>query len=251
MNYWTQEDFIHTAENTNLGAVHEELLTTWAEEHPDWQINVQIQTNLEQFKTPNSSRPTRAGMRRRCPSVTRSGYPSSTEISRRSTRLWRSTTTGTRSWRMSRRTTAFRRAVWQNTDCRALYYRQDLIDEYADGEPPRTWDKLVSVGQDIVDNEDMNAYMYNGGRWEATTFDNLAHFWALGGTLVNDEGAPVLDQEENRQALIDVMARFRRTIDSGITPSESPTSTTTRSCARPRSTIRLRCSSAGTGRSAR
>jgi len=51
MNYWTQEDFIHTAENTNLGAVHEELLTTWAEEHPDWQINVQIQTNLEQFKT--------------------------------------------------------------------------------------------------------------------------------------------------------------------------------------------------------
>lgn len=217
MDYWTQKDFIQTAENSNLADVHESFLTTWAENHPDWMLNVEIQTSLEQFKTQllQANAAGNAPPMSECDSFWVPqfyGNLSSVDEAMEEYDDWypfvEEVAKNNGSWR----------AVWQNTDCRALYYRKDLIDEYADGEPPRTWDELVSVGQDIVDNEDMNGYMYNGGRWEATTFDNLAHFWALGGTLVNDEGAPVLDQEENRQALIDVMSWFKRTIDSGITP---------------------------------
>ena len=217
MDYWTQEDFIHTAENTALGDVHAQFLTAWADEHTDWKLNVQIQTNLEQFKT----KLLQANASGNAPPMTECDsfwvpqfygdlqpvdeaienpddwYPFVKEVAQNDG-----------SWR----------AVWQNTDCRALYYRQDLIDEYNDGNPPETWDELVEVGSAIVENEDMNGYMYNGGRWEATTFDNLAHFWALGGTLIDDEGAPVLDQSENKQALLEVFNWFKRTIDSGITP---------------------------------
>lgn len=109
-------------------------------------------------------------------------------------------------------------AVWRNTDARALYYRKPLIEEYADGEPPRTWDEVVEVGTEIVENEDMEGYMYNGGRWEATTFDNLAHFWAQGGELVDDEGAPILGEGDNYDALVNVFEWFQQTIESGITP---------------------------------
>ncbi|MDS0295417.1 extracellular solute-binding protein [Halogeometricum luteum] len=217
VNYWTQEDFIHTAENTNLGSVHEGMLTTWAEEHPDWKINVQIQTNLEQFKT----KLLQANASNNAPPMSEVdsfwvpqfyGDLASVDEAMQEYDDWypfvENVAKNEGSWR----------AVWQNTDCRALYYRKDLLDEYNEGNPPETWDELVDVGSAIADGENMNGYMYNGGRWEATTFDNLAHFWALGGTLIDDQGAPVLDESENRSALVEVMKWFKRTIDSGITP---------------------------------
>lgn len=109
-------------------------------------------------------------------------------------------------------------AVWRNTDCRVLYYRVDLMDEYADGEPPETWDELVDVGLEIAEEEDMEGFMYNGARWEATTFDNLAYFWAQGGELIDDEGAPILHEDENYDALLSVFEWFEETIESGLTP---------------------------------
>lgn len=99
-----------------------------------------------------------------------------------------------------------------------MYYRQDLIDTYNDGTPPKTWDELIQVGTDITKNEDMAGYMYNGGKWEATTFDNLAMFWAQGGDLVNDRGKPVLDEKGNKEALLNVFEFFERTIETGVTP---------------------------------
>ena len=42
-------------------------------------------------------------------------------------------------------------AAWKYTGCRCLYYRQDLIDQYGDGDPPRTWEDMLGLGQDIAD----------------------------------------------------------------------------------------------------
>ena len=106
----------------------------------------------------------------------------------------------------------------ENTDCRALYYRKDLIDKYNDGKPPETWDELIKVGKSIKKQENMSGYMYNGGKWEGTTFDNLAMFWAQGGDLVNDQGKPVLGEGKNKEALLNVFKFFKRTVDSGVTP---------------------------------
>lgn len=110
-------------------------------------------------------------------------------------------------------------AIWRNTDCRALYYRKDLVNEYGSGEAPRTWDELVDVGTAIADGEDMDGFMYSGGRWEGTTFDNLAYFWGQGGRLADlDTGEPVLGQGDNYDALLNTFQWFRRTIESGLTP---------------------------------
>ena len=104
-------------------------------------------------------------------------------------------------------------AGWKYTGCRCLYYRQDLIDRYGDGEPPRTWEDLIGLSEDIADGEDITPFMFR-----SEPFDNLPYFWGQGGELVDDEGAPVLDRDSNRTAMVNVLSFLRDLIESGVTP---------------------------------
>jgi multiple sugar transport system substrate-binding protein len=104
-------------------------------------------------------------------------------------------------------------AAWKYTDCRALYYRQDLLDRYADGEPPRTWGELLAVGKDIAKEEGMAGFLF-----PAATFATLPFFWGQGGRLVDDEGAPVLDRPSNRQAAVATFRFLERLVEEGVTP---------------------------------
>jgi len=104
-------------------------------------------------------------------------------------------------------------AAWKYTGCRCLYYRQDLIDEYGDGEPPRTWEDLIGLGEDIADGEDIASFMFR-----SEPFDNLPYFWGQGGELVDDEGAPVLDEDANRTAMVNVLSFIDDLVESGVTP---------------------------------
>ncbi|MEF8900776.1 MAG: extracellular solute-binding protein [Halovenus sp.] len=104
-------------------------------------------------------------------------------------------------------------AAWKYTGCRCLYYRQDLIDAYGAGEPPRTWEDLIGLGEDIADGEDITPFMFR-----AEPFDNLPYFWGQGGELVDDEGAPVLDEDGNRTAMVNVLSFIRELVEAGVTP---------------------------------
>ena len=104
-------------------------------------------------------------------------------------------------------------AGWKYTGCRCLYYRQDLIDRYGDGTPPRTWEDLIGIGEDIADGEDITPFMFR-----SEPFDNLPYFWGQGGELVDDDGAPVLGEETNRRAMVNVMSFISELIDTGVTP---------------------------------
>ncbi len=104
-------------------------------------------------------------------------------------------------------------AGWKYTGCRALYYRQDLIDRYGDGTPPRTWEDLIGLGQDIADGTDVTPFLFR-----SEPFDNLPYFWGQGGELVDDNGAPVLAESRNRQAMVNVLSFMRELIDTGVTP---------------------------------
>jgi multiple sugar transport system substrate-binding protein len=104
-------------------------------------------------------------------------------------------------------------AAWKYTGCRCLYYRQDLIDQHGDGEPPRTWEDLIGLGEDIADGEGITPFMFR-----AEPFDNLPYFWGQGGELVDEEGAPVLDEDSNRTAMVNVLSFIRDLVDSGVTP---------------------------------
>jgi len=104
-------------------------------------------------------------------------------------------------------------AAWKYTGCRCLYYRQDLIDSYGDGDPPRTWDDMLGLGQDIADGEDITPFMFR-----SEPFDNLPYFWGQGGELVDDNGAPVLDEDGNRQAMVNVLSFIQDLVETGVTP---------------------------------
>jgi multiple sugar transport system substrate-binding protein len=106
-------------------------------------------------------------------------------------------------------------AAWKYTGCRCLYYRQDLLDTYNNGNPPETWSELLSVGEEIVSDEDIDGYMFQS----STALANLPYFWSLGGDLVDDQGAPALG--DNRGALVGALQFVRDLVDAGVTPERT------------------------------
>jgi multiple sugar transport system substrate-binding protein len=77
-------------------------------------------------------------------------------------------------------------AWWWSTDLRVLYRRTDLVPR-----APRTWAELIAAAK-AAEKKDpkVDGYLFNGGRWEATTFDNLGYFWSQGGKLLDPRARP-------------------------------------------------------------
>ena len=110
-------------------------------------------------------------------------------------------------------------AYWFATDGRVLYRRTDLVPE-----APRTWDELIEYAQAAEEKDSkVDGYLFNGGRWEGTTFDNLAHFWSQGGELVDEQGKPIFGEEPNRTYMLNVMNFLKETVDSGAAPQRVAT----------------------------
>jgi multiple sugar transport system substrate-binding protein len=110
-------------------------------------------------------------------------------------------------------------AWWWSTDLRVLYRRTDLVPR-----APRTWDELIAAAK-AAEKKDpkVDGYLFNGGRWEATTFDNLAYFWDQGGKLLDAKGAPVFADRANGRAMLNMLTFLRRAVDSGASPSRVTT----------------------------
>jgi multiple sugar transport system substrate-binding protein len=110
-------------------------------------------------------------------------------------------------------------AYWFATDGRILYRRTDLVPE-----APRTWDELIKYAQEAKEKDSkVDGYLFNGGRWEGTTFDNLAHFWSQGGELVDEQGKPIFGEEPNRTYMLNVFNFLKETVDSGAAPQRVAT----------------------------
>jgi multiple sugar transport system substrate-binding protein len=103
--------------------------------------------------------------------------------------------------------------VWHETDCRALFYRKDLV-----ATPPATWAELIDSGSRIARERQIAGYMFNAGRWEATVFDHLPMFWAQGGELVDGDGRPVFGLPPHRDRLVRVLAFLRDAVAKGASP---------------------------------
>jgi len=103
-------------------------------------------------------------------------------------------------------------AAWFYTGLRCLYYRVDLVEEYGDGEPPRTWEDVLEVGGAIADGEGIDGFTL-----QMNALDTLPFFWGQGGELV-DDGTPVLGNEDNFDALLSTFEFFGNLVDQGVTP---------------------------------
>ncbi len=110
-------------------------------------------------------------------------------------------------------------AYWWATDVRVLYRRTDLVPD-----PPRTWDELIKAAKAATKKDSkVDGYLFNGGRWEGTVFDNLAHFWSQGGELVDDKGKPIFNEDPNRTYMLNVFNFLKECVDSGASPKRVAT----------------------------
>jgi multiple sugar transport system substrate-binding protein len=103
-------------------------------------------------------------------------------------------------------------AWWWGTDLRVLYRNTELVPE-----APQTWEELKAAALEASESG-VEGVLFNGGRWEGTTFDWLANFWAQGGALVDETGKPVFAEGENREKMLTAINYFKDLVDSGAAP---------------------------------
>ena len=103
-------------------------------------------------------------------------------------------------------------AMWYDTDVRALYYQKAVVEN-----PPKDWDELISTMEEL--SKDGYMFLYPAGKNETTSCDMLPWFWAQGGELLDESGAPAFDQGKNKEAMLGLFNFLKKTIDTGITPT--------------------------------
>ncbi|AJY46049.1 extracellular solute-binding protein [Martelella endophytica] len=103
-------------------------------------------------------------------------------------------------------------AWWWSTDLRVLYRDKSVI-----ADAPETWEATKAAAIASTD-EGKEGLLFNGSRYEGTTFDWLANFWGQGGSLVDDSGKPIFAEGENRQKFIDAVNYYRDLVESGAAP---------------------------------
>ncbi len=106
-------------------------------------------------------------------------------------------------------------AWWWTTDLRLLFRNTALVPD-----PPRTWQETRQAALAAKRaNSSVEGFLFNGGRNETTTVDFLPQFWAQGGKLVDEKGAPIFGQEPNRTYLLNAISFYRDLIRSGASPA--------------------------------
>ena len=103
-------------------------------------------------------------------------------------------------------------AWWFGTDLRVLYRNTELVPD-----APATWDELKAAAIEAAAGG-VEGLIFNGGRWEGTSVDWLAHFWSQGGNLVDDTGKPVFGVGEDREKMLKALNFFKDLVDSGAAP---------------------------------
>ncbi|AJQ96973.1 extracellular solute-binding protein [Gynuella sunshinyii] len=103
-------------------------------------------------------------------------------------------------------------AWWWSTDLRVLYRNKKIVPD-----APETWEQLKAAAL-ASKKKGMEGILFNGGRYEGTTFDWLNNFWAQGGDLVDSTGKPVFGTGDNRTKFLKAVNYYRDLVTSGAAP---------------------------------
>ena len=215
LTVWAQPDYFHLAARPAIANTFRIVLDDWARSHPAVQLHVSVMPGLELHKT-KLQLAAAAGRLPDVASIDSYWLPLFADVVQPLEADWPAEdradflpfTIQTLSDRAGHVL-----GLWHETDCRALFYRKDLVPV-----PPRTWSELLDTASRVARERNMSGYLYNAGRWEATVFDHLAMFWAQGGELVDVDGRPIFGEGPNRRAMLRVLGFLRDTIQRGAAP---------------------------------
>jgi len=222
MTFRTNADFTHTSPHAEQAEGFKQLFQRFAENHPDWQINIEIFTPDIGGEHARLLEQARAGRAPDCATVDSfqlalfiqqgalaplNEYFGQEEIDDLFPFI-RSGITGP---------DGNIYAWWWNTDLRVLYRNTDLVPE-----APQTWDELKAAALE-ASNQGVEGVLFNGGRWEGTAFDWLAHFWSQDGELVDESGKPIFGEGENREKMLNALNFYKDLVDSGAAPQRVAT----------------------------
>ena len=215
LNVWAQPDYFHLAARPAIADAFTIVLGDWAHSHPAVQLHVSVMPGLELHKT-KLQLAAAAGRLPDLASIDSYWLPLFANDVQPMEQDWPAEdradflpfTIQTLS-----DSAGHVLGLWHETDCRALFYRKDLVPV-----PPRTWTELLDIASRVAREQKMSGYLYNAGRWEGTVFDHLAMFWGQGGELVARDGRPILGEEPNRGAMLRVFEFLRDTIQRGASP---------------------------------
>ena len=215
LSVWAQPDYFHLAARPAIAGAFTIVLDDWARTHPGVQLHVSVMPGLELHKT-KLQLAAAAGRLPDLASIDSYWLPLFADSVQPLDPYWPAEdrsdflpfTINTLSDKAGHVL-----GLWHETDCRALFYRKDLVPV-----PPRTWAELLDTASRVAREQKMSGYLYNAGRWEGTVFDHLAMFWAQGAELVDRDGRPILGEEPNRGAMLRVLGFLRDTIQRGASP---------------------------------
>ncbi len=108
-------------------------------------------------------------------------------------------------------------AWWWGTDLRVLYRNTDIMKD-----APQTWADMEKAAL-AASKTGVDGVLFNGGRWEGTTFDWLANYWSQGGKLVDDSGKPIFGEGASRDKMLKAINYFKTLVDSGAAPKRVAT----------------------------
>lgn len=93
------------------------------------------------------------------------------------------------------------------TSAGVLYYRQDLLQKYAE-KPPETWEQLTATASRIqqaerkAGNPQMWGFVWQGRAYEGLTCDALEWIYSYGGgTIIDQQGKVTINNEPAKKAL--------------------------------------------------
>jgi len=113
-------------------------------------------------------------------------------------------------------------AMWDSTDTRVLWYNTAIFEEAGldPNQPPTTWEELTEYARAITETGRVGLGLALGTHEYVTADMVLPMFWGLGGELLDDEGRPVFHEGENLAAMTQVLEFLGTLRDEGLVPTD-------------------------------
>jgi multiple sugar transport system substrate-binding protein len=91
-----------------------------------------------------------------------------------------------------------------DADALMFWYRTDLLEEYGYDGPPETWSELIEMAQTILEGENnpnLRGITFQGANIEGLLANFLEFLWGNGGSILDDDGNIVIDNQQGVEAL--------------------------------------------------